>query len=185
MDSIENVEGGLGDDVLLGDDGPQTFFGFEGSDTVDGRGGDDTIEEGAVHVRGGAGDDTLDGTRARSLAWGTGVDVVARLARLAPADCEWVSGASAVVLGRDVLRIRGGPALRAGPNARGHGDLRLRADGVLVGRARKPARGAGRAIRLPVRLTPAGRRPVRSCRAATLVASGASEVVRLHLPARR
>ena len=185
--SIENAEGGEGDDVLLGDDGPQTFSDI-GGDTVDGRGGDDTIEQGAAHVRGGAGDDFLDGTDARSLACGTGVDVVARLARLAPADCEWVYGDSDVVLGRNVLRVRGGLGLRARPAKRGRRDLRLRTEGVVIGRARQPLPGAARAVRavrVSVRLTPAGRRLVASGRAATLVVSTTYGTVRLRLSARR
>ena len=135
LSSIENVQGGMGDDVLLGDDGDQKFDESGGIDTVDGRRGDDTVY-GAVRVSGGAGDDVLFAMGALSLACGTGVDVVALLARLAPADCEWVYGDSDVVLGRNVLRVRGGLALRARLGGGPGQEIRLRADGVLVGRAR-------------------------------------------------
>lgn len=181
--SIENVQGGTGDDVLLGDDGKQTFVDSEGVDTVDGRGGNDAIEF-AEHVRGGPGDDVLFALRALSLACGTGVDVVALLARLAPADCEWVFGDSDVVLGRNVLRVRGGLALRTRLGGGRGQEIRLRADGVLVGRARQPASRDRRDVRVPVRLTSAGRRLVASGRAVTLVASAASGAARLRLPAR-
>jgi Ca2+-binding RTX toxin-like protein len=50
--SIENVEGGSGGDVILGDGGANALSGGAGNDLIDGRGGDDTVS-------GGDGDDTL------------------------------------------------------------------------------------------------------------------------------
>lgn len=48
----ENLDGTRFDDVLHGDDGPNTIFGLEGNDQIDGRGGTDDLF-------GGFGEDTL------------------------------------------------------------------------------------------------------------------------------
>lgn len=52
--SIENLTGGLGNDILTGDTGVNTLTGGDGGDTLDGGGGDDRLE-------GGIGDDTITG----------------------------------------------------------------------------------------------------------------------------
>jgi len=49
---VEQVEGGTGDDVLVGDANVNELFGGEGNDTIDGRGEADVID-------GGAGGDTV------------------------------------------------------------------------------------------------------------------------------
>src|SRR5690606_34486451 len=44
LTDIENVEGGAGDDALLGDAGDNVFFASTGTDTVNGRDGSDTFD---------------------------------------------------------------------------------------------------------------------------------------------
>jgi hypothetical protein len=44
--NIESVEGGSGDDQLLGDDGRNSLFGGRGRDRLAGRGGGDTLLSG-------------------------------------------------------------------------------------------------------------------------------------------
>ena len=51
---FENLEGGAGNDLLIGDYGDNVIFGGAGDDQLNGRFGDDTLE-------GGAGADTLEG----------------------------------------------------------------------------------------------------------------------------
>jgi Ca2+-binding RTX toxin-like protein len=69
--SIEQVEGGAGDDVLRGGSGPNLLQGLGGDDVLDGRGGDDVLagNDGSNPkgppdrdlLRGGPGRDTLYG----------------------------------------------------------------------------------------------------------------------------
>jgi hypothetical protein len=69
--SIEQIEGGAGDDVLRGGSGPNLLQGLGGDDVLDGRGGDDVLagNDGSDAkgppdrdlLRGGAGRDTLYG----------------------------------------------------------------------------------------------------------------------------
>ena len=59
--SIENVDGGRGNDTITGDNNANVLFGDNGADTLNGGGGNDIL-------RGGLGDDVLNG--------GTGVDTV-------------------------------------------------------------------------------------------------------------
>ncbi len=83
---VEDVEGGRGADVLLGDDGPNRLLAGESArpeldstgDVVDGRGGNDELRASAQ--RGGAGDDVLD-ARWR-VDCGTGRDTVLNAERL-------------------------------------------------------------------------------------------------------
>ena len=60
---IEDVTGGQGADVLLGDGGANALVGFPGDDRLDGRGGNDSLTggNGADSLRGGAGNDLLEG----------------------------------------------------------------------------------------------------------------------------
>ncbi|MDQ3630252.1 MAG: hypothetical protein M3417_03030, partial [Actinomycetota bacterium] len=148
--SIEDAQGGIGDDVLLGTDGPQFFADSDGVDRVEGRGGNDTIR-GAEIVRGGAGNDVLDGSQAQTVSCGEGIDELGQFPRLAPPDCEWVNGTdSTVAFGRDLLRVRGGGlVLRVTARERRSRSLRLRAAGVLVGRARQPLGEPGKRVRVP------------------------------------
>jgi Ca2+-binding RTX toxin-like protein len=69
---IEWVNGGNGDDTILGTDGHEILYGAVGNDHIDGRSGDD-------NVRGGEGDDVLLG--------GPGNDVVEGTAGNDRADC--------------------------------------------------------------------------------------------------
>jgi Ca2+-binding RTX toxin-like protein len=61
LDGIENVRGGLGADVLSGDDGPNTIGGGAGDDTIHGAGANDVLmgDSGADAVSGDSGNDTL------------------------------------------------------------------------------------------------------------------------------
>jgi Ca2+-binding RTX toxin-like protein len=52
--NIESVEGGSGDDTIVGDDDMNVISGGSGNDTIQGLGGDDQID-------GDIGDDTIDG----------------------------------------------------------------------------------------------------------------------------
>jgi hypothetical protein len=74
--SIENVEGGLADDLIAGDASPNRLSGGS-ADVLLGRGGDDDLivafGRGAV-ARGGAGDDRLQAFGAARLFGGPGSD---------------------------------------------------------------------------------------------------------------
>jgi Ca2+-binding RTX toxin-like protein len=59
--SIENVDGGFGNDSITGDGAANVLFGNNGNDTLNGGGGNDIL-------RGGLGDDVING--------GTGVNTV-------------------------------------------------------------------------------------------------------------
>lgn len=67
LTSFENIfgscSGATGDDVLLGDDGPNHIYGDCGNDRIEGRGGDDVLEGswGDDSLDGGDGTDSLDG----------------------------------------------------------------------------------------------------------------------------
>jgi len=60
LSNVEDVLGGAGRDVLVGDDGPNTLRGLSGDDTLRGGGGDDVLDGGTGNdlSDGGAGDDT-------------------------------------------------------------------------------------------------------------------------------
>jgi Ca2+-binding RTX toxin-like protein len=60
---VENVYGGLGDDVLIGSSDDNVLIGNEGNDVLTGLGGDDTMYAGDGNdtMTGGAGDDLLSG----------------------------------------------------------------------------------------------------------------------------
>jgi Ca2+-binding RTX toxin-like protein len=59
---IENVFGGLGNDLIIGDDQPNNLSGGQdGADTVKGLGGNDTLYAAIGGADGGAGDDTFTG----------------------------------------------------------------------------------------------------------------------------
>ena len=76
---IENATGGLGDDVLLGNDSANVITGNNGNDNLHGRGGSDTLRGGNGQdvLLGGDGSDTLDGgTGIDSLNGGAGNDIL-------------------------------------------------------------------------------------------------------------
>jgi hypothetical protein len=189
LSRIEDALGGRAGDVLLGDDGPNVIFASSGADEVDGRGGADVVIGGAV-VRGGAGDDVLDGSDARTVRCGPGIDVLDRSGdRLAPADCEFAG--AGVTLGRSALRgARGALRLRARPD--GAQARRLAVSTlvagrrVLLGRAAVPKGREGQTTAVAVRLTPAGRRLVAGGRRLVLRAdAGSGDRSRVELRARR
>jgi Ca2+-binding RTX toxin-like protein len=67
LTSIENIDGGAGDDVLTGDAGTNVIWGAAGADRVDAGAGDDYVFGGAGpdELRGGAGNDVIEGDGAR------------------------------------------------------------------------------------------------------------------------
>jgi Ca2+-binding RTX toxin-like protein len=93
---VEDVSGGDGDDLLIGDAGVNRIEGDSGDDRIDGRGGNDYLlgnlvpntnefgigytppDPGADTLRGGAGDDTLDAGSERGdvLSGGAGDDAL-------------------------------------------------------------------------------------------------------------
>ena len=104
VSGIPNVEGGYGDDVLIGDDGPNHLSGSRGGDRVVGLGGNDRLDAGscclyglgggAETILGGAGDDRLDPTGGRSatVRCGPGADETATstVRTFVAIDCETV-----------------------------------------------------------------------------------------------
>ncbi len=70
LNSIENINGGSGNDTLIGDDTGNFNFGGAGNDTMIGNGGDDQLT-------GGFGDDTIDGGAGGDVAtWGDATNAV-------------------------------------------------------------------------------------------------------------
>jgi Ca2+-binding RTX toxin-like protein len=61
--SIENITGGSGNDILVGNDSANTLLGMVGKDTILGGAGDDNLQggEGDDNLEGGAGADILSG----------------------------------------------------------------------------------------------------------------------------
>ena len=59
--TLLSVDGGAGDDTVVGSDGPDLILGGEGNDILSGGAGDDRIvgDRGTDTMNGGAGDDTL------------------------------------------------------------------------------------------------------------------------------
>ena len=75
--AIENLTGGLGNDILTGNAANNILNGGAGNDTVNGGAGNDTVNGGAGTdtVLGGTGDDALiGGTGADTLDGGDGID---------------------------------------------------------------------------------------------------------------
>lgn len=69
---VEDVAGGDGDDVLLGDDNANTLSGGAGNDSLQGRGGDDSLQGGvgADRLRGNDGNDIIDGDQVGDALYG-------------------------------------------------------------------------------------------------------------------
>ena len=102
---FEGARGGLGDDVVTGDDGPNQLFGGGGDDRLSGAGGNDRLTGGAgfdsfdagpgndrvdalTRTTFAAGDPRLDG-RPEPIACGPGADVIVELHEdLVGRDCE-------------------------------------------------------------------------------------------------
>jgi Ca2+-binding RTX toxin-like protein len=64
LEEIENLRGGEGNDVFVGDGNPNWLWGLGGADVVSGLGGADTVV-------GGEGSDTLNGNAGSDRVWGT------------------------------------------------------------------------------------------------------------------
>ena len=119
---IEAVDGGAGNDVLIGNDGANRLIGYGGNDRIEGRGGDDPDlaggdgddrilgEAGNDAIRAGEGADTVDGSDGNDdILSGPGRNTVTAGA-----------GDDTVVAGDDADSISGG----AGKDSiqAGHGD---------------------------------------------------------------
>ena len=97
---LEQLEGGHGGDLLLGDDLANSLVGGDGDDRLVGRAGDDSLAlgGGSNRARGDAGDDTIGALRENLLlerqriACGPGRDYVADMFRndFAEDDCETI-----------------------------------------------------------------------------------------------
>jgi Ca2+-binding RTX toxin-like protein len=72
-----SVDGGAGNDVIIGDSGDQTLSGGSGDDIIWGRGGVDVINGGTGDdiIRGGAGDDILTGGSGNDLIDGGDINL--------------------------------------------------------------------------------------------------------------
>ena len=74
-----SVDGGAGDDTLVGGSGSDSLQGGDGADSIDGGGGSDTVlgGSGADTLSGGAGSDTVyGGADADSIDGGSGADLL-------------------------------------------------------------------------------------------------------------
>ena len=69
---VEDVTGGDGDDVLLGDDNDNTLTGGAGNDSLQGRGGGDYLQGdvGADRLRGNGGNDIIDSDQGGDALYG-------------------------------------------------------------------------------------------------------------------
>jgi Ca2+-binding RTX toxin-like protein len=70
VSNVENVKGGSGDDLIIGNDGPNTVFAYAGNDRIDGKGGNDVLG-------GGVGNDWMAGSGGHDvLSAGEGADLM-------------------------------------------------------------------------------------------------------------
>lgn len=77
--NFENVNGGYGNDTLIGDSGKNVINGRDGNDTIDGAGGNDNLygDDGDDIIYGGAGNDNIwGGAGADQIDGGTGTDTL-------------------------------------------------------------------------------------------------------------
>jgi Ca2+-binding RTX toxin-like protein len=93
IQGIEDVNGGPGNDVLVGDGADNEINGDRGNDRIDGGAGNDNLYggDGRDTVSGGPGDDTIDGD-AEKVTCGPGTDVVQAPAPtgMLSRDCETI-----------------------------------------------------------------------------------------------
>ncbi len=88
LSGVENVQGGSGGDVLLGDGAANVLGGNGGNDSLAGGNGADSLD-------GGAGNDTLDGGGGTDLLnGGTGADTVRYAANTTPVAIDLQRGAA-------------------------------------------------------------------------------------------
>ena len=88
LTNIENVQGGYGNDLIVGDDVANKFQGIDGNDTLDGGIGNDTLN-------GGLGDDSLIG--------GDGIDTASYDTATGSVTVDLVSNTANGAGGNDVL----------------------------------------------------------------------------------
>ena len=94
--SVENVQGGRGADVLIGDNGPNVLDGGATRGRLVGKGGDDTLVGGdtSTRVDGGAGNDLVRGGSRRTTC-GRGADRISTIDRRLPRrGCEVLAAMS-------------------------------------------------------------------------------------------
>lgn len=91
LSSIENLQGGPQNDILVGDDGPNFFRSEGGDDILYGNGGNDSLLGGAGNdlLRGGSGSNFIDG--------GAGIDTVDYSAEPENADVRLGEGVADLV----------------------------------------------------------------------------------------
>jgi Ca2+-binding RTX toxin-like protein len=149
--SIENVEGGLGDDIIRGDDGANSLLGGDGDDRLAGRGGDDLLDGGtgsdiagyalstqaiivdlAAGTATGAGNDTL--VSIENVEGGLGDDII-----------RGDDGANSLLGGDgdDRLAGRGGDDFLDGGTGSDTAGYALNTQAVIVDLAAGTATGAG------------------------------------------
>lgn len=93
--TIRPVNGGAGDDVIIGNDLANVISGGSGNDTLSGGGGDDVLN-------GDAGNDLLDGGAGNDyVSGGAGDDVLVYVAAENVGSTDWYSGDA----GSDTLRL--------------------------------------------------------------------------------
>ncbi|SEG57992.1 glycerophosphodiester phosphodiesterase family protein [Bosea lathyri] len=106
--SIENVIGGAGDDVLVGDDAANRLQGGLGKDVLKGGAGDDMLDGGADNdtLEGGAGDDViLAGLGDDIIDGGEGFDTLDLSAATGPVSVDLKAGKIAGAgIGNDTVR---------------------------------------------------------------------------------
>jgi Ca2+-binding RTX toxin-like protein len=97
VSGVSSIDGGNGDDVLIGDDGPNTLNGGRGLDRIKGLGGNDTLQPGTSsgrgkeRVDGGPGSDTILGSGRSIVRCGPDADeAYGSMRTYIAADCETV-----------------------------------------------------------------------------------------------
>ena len=190
LSAIDDVVGGAGDDVLLGDDARNTLGGGGGDDRLVGRDGWDSLAAGSGSdtLEGRAGNDTLDGGPGRDvLRGGLGSD---RLFALSTGDrLEGGRGGDLFLArrarslscgsGRDVVAVPRGTLLDGCERVRvGSAELYSNPDVAYVAVRPQVRRGAAMRVAWSCDVYKGGcamRVTVR--RGSTLIASGAAELV--------
>lgn len=158
--SIESLQSGRGNDVLVGNGGSNTLIGGRGADRLVGRAGNDGLDAGSDRTP-----DVLRCGRGRDAVWGT------RIRDLVSTDCERVD-------------LGGSPfedvSMLGGPRRRGR-TVRVRLSYFLQGDLRVPRPRAVRLFR-GKRLLGTGSRPPRNRESAS---REGTSVVRLNRAGRR
>ncbi len=92
VNGIENIQGGSGNDVLIGNDSNNIIYGGAGDDIIMGRGGDDHLfgDAGMDIVLGGDGADVLHGGIGEDILIGNRVTFESNLDRVRTVQTEWL-----------------------------------------------------------------------------------------------